>query len=317
MKKKCSDDEFIALFRKNGAAETARILGSNAPDIFKRRRNLEKKLDIQIISRFIHPKDHSTPRVESNYPTRFPLDILDGTVIIFSDAHYWPGIVTCAHRAAVYLIQELKPVVVIANGDMKDGARTSRHAPIGWSHTPTEQDEQEAVDQRLTELRDACPKAKRIWTLGNHDMRFENALAAKSPEFKNVQGFALSDHFPEWKICMSIWINDHAVVKHRWKGGVHAAHNNTAAAGKSIFTGHLHSLKVTPYADYNGNRYGVDTGTLADPYGPQFEYGEDNPLNHRSGFVVATFHKGMLLWPEVCRVIDEKNAEFRGQILSV
>jgi hypothetical protein len=29
--------------------------------------------------------------------------------------------------------------------------------------------------------------------------------------------------------------------------------------------GHLHKLQVTPWADYRGRRYGVDTGTMAEP----------------------------------------------------
>jgi hypothetical protein len=106
-------------------------------------------------------------------------------------------------------------------------------------------------------------------------------------------------------------------VKHRYKGGVHATHNNTASSGKSIVTGHLHSLKVTPYADYNGNRFGVDTGTLAEPNGPQFEYGEENPQNHRSGFAILTLENGKLLWPELVHKWDHGRVEFRGEIIDV
>jgi hypothetical protein len=58
-------------------------------------------------------------------------------------------------------------------------------------------------------------------------------------------------------------------------------HNATLWAGRNIITSHLHSLKVTPFSDYNGARFGVDTGTLANPYSEQFNYQEDNPRNHR------------------------------------
>ena len=85
-----------------------------------------------------------------------------------------------------------------------------------------------------------------------------------------------------------------------------------------MITGHLHSLKVTPFNDYNpGTRYGADTGTLEDPTGPQFEYGEDNPVNQRSGLIVVTFVDGMLLWPEIARVIDKNRFEFRGSVYKV
>ena len=89
-------------------------------------------------------------------------------------------------------------------------------------------------------------------------------------------------------------------------------------SGKTIITGHLHSLKVTPFDDYNGTRWGVDTGTLADPKGPQFQdYLEANPVNWRSGFIVLTFQDGKLLWPEVARVVDETTIDFRGKLVRV
>jgi hypothetical protein len=148
-------------------------------------------------------------------------------------------------------------------------------------------------------------------------MRFENRLAERAPEYEGVAGFRLKEHFPRWDFGLSLWINDDVVVKHRFKGGIHATHNNTLWSGKSICTGHLHSLKVTPLADYNGNRFGIDTGTMSDPYGEHADYAEDNPLNHRSGFVVLTFHKGRLLWPEICHVLDADHVEFRGQVIKV
>lgn len=56
------------------------------------------------------------------------------------------------------------------------------------------------------------------------------------------------------------------------------------------------------------------------PNGTQFEdYTEDNPKDWRSGFVVLTFQKGQLRWPEVVHVVDEENGivEFRGEIFNV
>jgi hypothetical protein len=108
------------------------------------------------------------------------------------------------------------------------------------------------------------------------------------------------------------------VIKHRWHNGVHAVYNNTLKSGKSIVTGHLHSLKVTPYSDYTGTRFGVDCGTLAEPQGPQFgDYLEQNPTNWRSGFIVLTMHKGRLLWPEIVNVLEQGVIEFRGKVIKV
>jgi len=87
-----------------------------------------------------------------------------------------------------------------------------------------------------------------------------------------------------------------------------------------MVTGHLHSAKVYPLTDYDGTRYGVDSGTLAVATGPQFvDYLEDNPANWRAAFVVLTYWKGLLLQPELVLVLDEAKSlvQFRGEVVRV
>jgi hypothetical protein len=76
-------------------------------------------------------------------------------------------------------------------------------------------------------------------------------------------------------------------------------------------------LKVTPFSDFNGVRFGCDTGTLAETDGPQFTYAEINPNNHRSGFAVLNFFNGQLLWPELVHKFDEGLIQFRGDVIDV
>jgi hypothetical protein len=184
--------------------------------------------------------------------------------------------------------------MVIANGDIFDGAVISRHPRSQWQTRPNVRQELDACKEFMTEIEEACHLARHhtqlIWPLGNHDTRFESRLSAFVPEFEGVQGLTLKEHFPKWHPCWSCWPTDNVVVKHRYKSGVHATHNNTVNAGVTIVTGHLHSLKVTPFSDLRGNRFGVDTGTLAETDGPQFlDYLEMNPTNWRSGFAVLNF----------------------------
>lgn len=318
-RKTCTDAEFKALYLQHGTAGTARLLGVSERSTRYRRLNLEKKDQLL----FVNPNAIINNSLRL-YPMRLPFEIENGIVLIGSDAHYWPGEASTAHRGLVYLAKEFAPELKLLalNGDAVDGARISRHPPTGWNRLPTFKEEKQAVDERTTELEDAAPKAERIWTLGNHDARFENKLAKDAGEMEGVQGFALKDQFPRWQIAISAWVNGHTVIKHRLKGGVHATHNNTVNAGKTVVTGHLHSLKVTPFTDYNGTRWGVDTGTLANPSGlfeadPQFDYNEDNPQNHRSGFAVLTFWRGRLLWPEIVAVCGKNEIEFRGRVIQL
>lgn len=309
---KVNDADFLAMFREYGPTRMARRLGVSVRGVMSRRERLEARIGRQITP----PEGPRNTRHNVEHPYRLTANIRDGMVLVGSDAHYWPGKPTTAHRAFVHFCRLLKPKLVVMNGDALDGSTVSRHAPIGWEDRPKLIDEIEACKARLGEI-ERVAKCRRIWTLGNHDGRFETRLATVAPEYARIHGFHLKDHF-DWEPCWSIWINDSVVVKHRNKGGTHATHNNTVYAGKTMVTGHLHSLKVTPFTDYTGTRYGVDTGTLAEPDGPQFkDYMEDNPSNWRSGFAVLTFNRGRLMWPEVVHVIGPKEVEFRGAIIRV
>lgn len=319
MEQKCTEREFLQLWEKHKSAKAlAGILGVGERAIHKRRRNIENKykrrLDAQSpignYYKHLSPTEHSAKRT---------FTVQDGVVLVFSDAHFWPNVRTTAFRALLHFIAQLQPKAVVCNGDAFDGASISRFPRIMFlDRGPGVQDEIKACKDRLGEIEDAAGDARLFWPLGNHDARFETRLAQNAAEYEGVQGFHLKDHFPKWAPCWSVWINDDTVIKHRFKGGIHATHNNTLWSGKTIVTGHLHSLKVTPFDDYNGTRWGVDTGTLAEPGGPQFQdYLETNPTNWRSGFIVLSFKDGKLLWPEVVRVVDHDHVDFRGHLIEV
>lgn len=260
-----------------------------------------------------HVEQHAT------IPQRLNIDVPDGVVIVFSDAHYWPGHTSEAHRALLRAIKALRPVVIIANGDMLDGATISRHDPNGWEQRPRVAQELEESVTRLAEVEAAAPdKCELIWCLGNHDVRFERYLAVNAPAMEGVKGMTLAEHFARWIFTMSAMLNPRSaspvMTKHRYANGIHAAYNNTMKAGVSMVTGHLHRLTVTCWGDYRGRRYGVDTGTLAEPHGPQFTYSEDAPSPHGSGFAVLTFVDGDMLPPELVEV-RAGTAYFRGAAL--
>jgi len=317
----CTDVEFIKLWGElQSAAKLADHLKINIRAIYLRRRWIEEHYKIKLGS-----SDHRGAKYDSNRPKSFSplkqinLGIEDGVVLVFSDAHFIPQQRSTAFKGLLWAIQEFKPKAVICNGDAFDGASISRHDAS--EHQTSVIQELKACQAMLGEIEEAS-KAERhnvklIFTYGNHDARFAAKLINHAPQFKDVHGFKLTDHIPDWEFCWACWPTDKVIVKHRYKGGVHATHNNTVNAGVSIVTGHLHSLKVTPFTDYNGNRFGVDTGTLAEPDGPQFTYGELNPSNHRSGFAVLTFFNGQLLWPELVHKFDEGLVEFRGEVIDV
>lgn len=317
-----SRTEFLEIWDRYGSVEkVAEFLKIDKRAVHRRRRRIEASENVPLAT--VHPNTNRYAQLQpiKTSLNRVELGVLDQTIIVFSDSHFWPGEYTTAYKGLLWAIKELKPHAVISNGDAFDGASISRHDPLGWSKTPSVIEELKAVQAHLGEIEETAKAArhncKLLFTWGNHDTRFANKLAVQAPQYREVHGFKLEDHLPAWEFAWSVWPTPDCVIKHRYKSGVHAAHNNTVNAGISIVTGHLHSLKVTPFADYTGNRYGVDTGTLAEPYGRQFEYGEDNPLNHRSGFAVLTFKGGKLLWPELVHKWSDTQVEFRGQVINL
>ena len=318
----CTDTEFIQLWGQlQSATRLAEHLGISIRAVHLRRRNIEREYDMSLNS-----SDHRGIKYDKNKPKSFSplkqieLGMLDGCVIVFSDAHFIPGQRTTAFKGLLWAIQELKPKAVICNGDAFDGASISRHDVTDQPQTSVIQ-ELKACQGALGEIEEIAKAArhnvKLLFTWGNHDIRFGNRLAQHAPQFKDVVGFKLTDHIPNWDFCWAVWPTEQCIIKHRYKGGIHATHNNALSSGVSMCTGHLHSLKVTPFSDYNGVRYGVDTGTLAEIDGPQFTYAELNPSNHRSGFAVLNFFNGQLLWPELVHKFDEDMIQFRGEVVDV
>lgn len=325
-----SDDEFVALWQRHkSAASLAKACGMVVRAVYARRRTIEARHGISLPSH-APQNDNPSPKNQASrsadlaaaerarrYVKDMPIEMTNGVVMIASDCHYWPGVVTLAHQAFCRLGKALKPGLVILNGDVLDGARISRHARIMWEKQPELKDEIHAVQDRCAEIERAVQGAKLIRTIGNHDARFENYLSGRVGEFEEMVGMTLIDYLPRWEAGWAAHLNPNSdgwvTVRHRpVGGGVHSAYNSTLKAGVNYVHGHLHKLQVTPWADYRGRRYGVDTGTLAEPAGPQFNYTEAGPLNWCSGFAVLTFHEGRLLQPELC-VIEHGKAWFRGR----
>jgi predicted phosphodiesterase len=321
----CSDEEFIKLWKKLGSPTlVGKKLGINPRSALTRRRNVEIRYNIELPTNNSQREKKKPPlkKVEqAAHNVRRGIDVDKvKRAIVFSDAHF-TDTPTTAFKALLKMIDIFKPEVIICNGDAFDGQILSRFPSINYDAKPTVLQELEYCQTHLDEIVKHRPAGCRlIWTLGNHDMRYESWLVNKVPEYSGVDGFSLKYHFPEWETCWSFWIGENTVIKHRFKGGRTAGYSNLMAAGNTnIITGHTHVLCISPISNYQGNFFGVQTGCLADPMSPTFEYAEDNPLDWRSGFVMLSFDQGRMLMPELIMVSDEQNGEFefRGCINKV
>jgi len=309
--KYCTDEQIIEAWEKLGTAKkVSDALDLDIRQVYFRRRKIEARLGISLASR--STRNRAGPNIvkakaqdalaaarAEKYEREMIETVRNGTIIVASDCHYWPGMVSPAHEA------------------MLDGARISRHARIMWEKQPSLKDELHAVQDRCAEIERAAGRARLVRTIGNHDARFENYWSANTPEGEDMPGMTLLDYLPRWRAGWALHVNAETdgwtVIRHRpINGGIHSAYNSTLKSGTHYVHGHLHKLGVTAWADYRGRRYGVDTGTLAEINGPQFNYTEAAPHNWASGFAVLTFRDGRLLQPELA-VFEAGAVHFRGE----
>ena len=317
MQPRCNDEDFIELWNKHQSGTIlAKVLDIDLRTLMRRRSRLEKKYNIKLEAK---EKPSQRLTIPEN-KVRTNLSMEDGLIIVGSDCHYWPGYVSTAHRAFVHLIKKLKPNGIVLNGDIMDNATISQHNRIGWDKTPTVKEELEEVQARLGDIEKVRPAGTFMHrTIGNHDLRFDGKLSNVLGQYEGIAGMALADHLPGWTYSWSLMVNNTCMIKHRWHNGQHGVFNNTLKSGVSMVTGHLHSLKVTPWSDYTGDRYGIDTGTMSAIGGDKYIYTEDAPVNWRSGFAILTFRDGELMPPELVQVISEDDGLvfFRGEVIKV
>ena len=221
----CTDGEFIELWRLHcSVSRVAKELGIAESNVRCRRRTLEKKYAITLDTRDLLQRPAYNQMRVTDDRVEVKLNITDGVILVSGDQHYYPGIVPVMHKAYVYLSKKLKPFAQIWNGDALDLPTASRHATIGWEHRPTIEQEINCAKEMSKQILDASPNSKRVWNLGNHDMRFSTRLAHVAPEYAKVHGVQLKDHFPEWTPAWFVTVNEgtpsHTEIRHREKGGI-------------------------------------------------------------------------------------------------
>ena len=271
----------------------------------KYRRQAEEILSIKLIA-------HNLKNSTTLPPTSTYLDYTtQKTGVIFSDAHYSDR-PSPAHKILCKIIKDLKPDIVINNGDSLDFPAISRHDPDGFEEKPLPADELEINKQRLQEIAD-CSDAELFWNLGNHDQRLQKMLVKDAPALEGWPMISIADNFPDWKVQNSIIINRHFMIKHKTNNGGQTPERIFALnSGLSIAIGHHHRLRVIPLTDFRGTRYGICTGMLGEPFSPAFDYCDENFRDWQPGFVVFTID-GENLYPETVSVKDGK-ALFRGKV---
>lgn len=311
---KLSDEAFITAWRAAGGspARISELTGIGIRQVYKRRTVLEKRHGVTLQSVPVDGK--ATPYAPpAHFERRRRFEVRDGVVVVFSDAHFAPDHNTVAQDALETLCRELKPVVVVSNGDELDAAQLSKWPILSHHKTYSLREQLDCLKLHMDAIqRAAGPKCRLAATLGNHSVRLSRYIASVAEHFLDMPYTRLEDWIPAWPLSWTVEINTGGpgmtVIRHRNQAGM--LHLQGQKAGCHYIHGHCHKLGVHRLPTFNGVRYSLDTGSLADPDSDVFDYAEGAP-NHCQGFAVLTFKDGKLLPPELVEVV-EGTAYFRG-----
>lgn len=305
---------FISTWHKHASPQrVADALGVPVRRVYEQRVALEKRgisLPTISASKSHQNTPYSTP---AHFERRRLFEVLDGTVVVFSDPHWVPDHSTIGQEALEQVIRRVKPQLIVCGGDAVDGDTASRFDPTRGHHKRfTLREELECVKEHLESIQKIAGKAQLAWTLGNHDVRLSRFVATRAPALLDMPATRLEDWYPGWPLSWTVEINSGTpgmtVIRHRNQAGM--LHLQAQKAGCHYVHGHLHRINVHTAAGFNGFRYSVDAGSLADPASNAFDYAEGN-APHCQGFAVLTFKGGLLMPPELVQIIDGV-AWFRG-----
>lgn len=308
-----SDADFIAAWRKVSSPKAvAEATGMSVRQVYQRRSDIEKKGTYLATIDTRGRESAYSPRLK--FERRRSFEIKNGTVVIFSDPHFYPDHSKTAMRALLEIIGEFKPLAVLCGGDALDGTQISRWDPTrGWHKPPSIREQLDCMVEQMDAIKSRAGKgAITAMTLGNHDCRLSRYLAVNAPEVEDLPGTRLEDYIPAWPLSWTIELNNNTIIRHRNLQGM--LHLQSLRAGCHYIHGHLHRLNVHAAPHYRGFSFSVDAGSFADGSSDAFDYHEDAPA-HVQGFAVLTYRNGELLWPELCYVMGEK-AYFRGEVVS-
>ena len=103
---KLTDQEFIEAWNSHeSAADFARVLGVNLSSLRKRRRRIENRYKINLEAKQ-KKNQYAHYSTAGNHAARYAAGIENGIVIVFSDAHFWPGLRSTAFKGLLWAIEK-------------------------------------------------------------------------------------------------------------------------------------------------------------------------------------------------------------------
>ena len=112
MAKLSPDHVFIEVWQRLGSPQlVANELKLGIRQVYARRKALENK-GFKLPT-FNDQSDRRLKLFVKKHEGRIDMEIQDGVVIVFSDAHYFPGLVSTAHKGLLWAIKNLQPTAIV------------------------------------------------------------------------------------------------------------------------------------------------------------------------------------------------------------
>lgn len=208
-----------------------------------------------------------------------------------------------AVQAVLRFAKNFKPTHVVIHGDLVDFEAFSR-----FLKDPREvadpQEELDAARKLLRSFRQAAPKARLIFGIGNHEHRLQSYLLKSAPALISLRSINLAEllGLDQWTVVLheSFVKLGNLITQHGVSYGPTTDRKNIARfGGFNVAQGHSHRLKQTFVRSLHGVHSVVETGCLC---GLEPKYTAHPDWQH--GF--ATFDNGHL------RVHVIENGEIRS-----
>lgn len=233
--------------------------------------------------------------------------------IAISDAHF-PSQNATAVKMVVDFIRTQKPGRIHLLGDFCDCYHISR-----FDKDPTRkdnlQDELDAVRDWLTELRDAAPRAKIIYSEGNHEFRLRRYLCSEAKALAGLRALSLEKLLDLERLKIRFQPQDrpyrvgdllftHGQYISRWSGM--SAKRHYEQYGCCVIHGHTHRLGAFYHSDLD-TCYGAWEAGCLSTLTPDYTTAPD----WQNGFAVV--HHGSRFFSVELVAIIKNQFSFRGQ----
>lgn len=263
--------EYLKKYRTATSSSIADVLYRDHPSIFQSKEHARNRVRWYrgtrkgghgdcVSSEYLVPRNIPEPEYE-----RFGIYELSGDVypvIIGADAHI-PYHDRDALEIFIDRAVEINAKTIILDGDWIDMYQLSRFARDPRYRSVKE----EIATFRLVmeELRSACPNAKILYKLGNHEERYFIYLANQAPEIFDLTSFSLENVLKTKEFGIEI-IGDKRVIKigslhvihgHEYSGGatspVNPARGLFLKARKNAIMAHCHKSSEHPGTTIDGD----------------------------------------------------------------